>query len=355
MKIDNIFIEKLRTDFSMLENQVDLCVVLNKINSLLYNDSIAEIKIAEIYFFASNSTSSYNTFNISKKTGGIRKIYAPKKRLKEILKPLSILLQCVYVPSQHCHGFTWNKSIVSNAKCHLGKNYVYNLDLTNFFPSIHQTRINKRLQLEPFNFNLELAKTISSLCCFYHYGRFKNILPQGAPTSPIISNIICESLDKSLANLSKKYNVSYSRYADDITFSSLHNVFQNKSRFIGEVKSIIKNQNFNINPKKTRLQKKGYRQVVTGLIVNEKVNVSKRFIKKIRIMLHMVQSFGLEDAQMYFIANSLKEKGKFKNNLKPKIEDVIKGKLDYLKMVKGKDDSTYVGLKNKFDSLNLKI
>src|SRR5690606_27764009 len=122
-------------------------------------------------------------------------------------------------------------------------------------------------------------------------GEIKTVLPQGSPTSPILTNMLCRKLDRRLTGLAKRYNLTYTRYADDITFSSSHNIY-NDEVFDKELKRIIEeDQNLVINPKKTRLQKAGYRQEATGLIVNDKVNVRKRYVKQIRMWLYYWEKY----------------------------------------------------------------
>lgn len=348
MKLDNSKILNIRDQFNRLHNYSDLCDLLNKVNSDTFSNEVKEIQLNEIIFYAYSTKAFYKHLSISKKSGGTRIISSPVKRLKEILKPLSIVLQCVYIPNECSQGFIWNKSILTNASCHIDKNYVYNIDLENFFPSIHQPRIYKRLTFEPFNLNndkIKLASLISALCCFIPIGEIKGVLPQGSPTSPVISNIICDRLDRNLKGASKRFNVTYSRYANDITFSSNHNVYQSQSKFLKEVVRIINEQSFLINDSKTRLQKKGYRQVVTGLIVNEKINVHSKYIKELRALLYLIEKFGREKAQKIFSNYYTRDK---KFEYIPKIEQVIEGKLEFLKMVKGEYNSTYLKLKSRF-------
>ncbi|MBK9402195.1 MAG: RNA-directed DNA polymerase [Bacteroidetes bacterium] len=179
----------------------------------------------------------------------------------------------------------------------------------------------------------------------------KNVLPQGAPSSPVITNIICQKLDLRLSGVAKRFGLRYSRYADDITFSSLHNVFQNESEFLKEIQRIITQQGFHIKESKTRLQKEGYRQEVTGLVVNKKANVGKRYIKELRSCLNLWERYGYERASGFFLQQYIADKGHVKNG-KPDMANVISGKLDYLKMVKGADNELYLKLKTRFDALS---
>jgi hypothetical protein len=178
----------------------------------------------------------------------------------------------------------------------------------------------------------------------------KNVLPQGAPTSPIITNIICKRLDIRLSGLAKRFGLKYSRYADDITFSSEHNVYQKDGEFNKELEKIILSQGFNIKESKTRLQKEGYRQEVTGLLVNKKVNVQKRYIKQLRTWIYLLEKHDYAQAHQIFLNHYLNDKGNVKKET-VKMENVIMGKLEYLKMVKGYSNPLYVKLKDRLNQV----
>ena len=207
---------------------------------------------------------------------------------------------------------------------------------------------------------LDIANIIAALCCTeMEVGRKndvgewekvkRNVLPQGAPTSPVITNIICQRLDYLLSAVAKRFGLKYSRYADDITFSSMHNVYQQESDFLKELQRIISEQGFHIKESKTRLQKKGYRQEVTGLLVNEKVNVQQRYIKQLRMWLYYWERYGYERAYSFFLQQYMADKGNIVKG-KPDMANVIGGKLDYLKMVKGSENELYLKLKRRFDA-----
>jgi len=208
---------------------------------------------------------------------------------------------------------------------------------------------------------IDLANTIAALCFTEmdverknEAGEWevvkRNVLPQGAPTSPVITNIICQRLDYLLSGVAKRFGLKYSRYADDITFSSMHNVYQPESDFLKELHRIITEQGFHIKESKTRLQKEGHRQEVTGLLINEKVNVQKRYIKQLRMWLYYWESYGYERAYGFFIQQYLADKGNIVKGI-PDMANVIGGKLDYLKMVKGADSELYLKLKGRFDTI----
>lgn len=208
----------------------------------------------------------------------------------------------------------------------------------------------------------DLAGLLASLCCteieverkicdgVWEKQR-RSVLPQGAPTSPVVTNIVCQRLDFLLSGVAKRFGLRYSRYADDITFSSLHNVYQKDSDFLNELHRIVREQNFEIKDSKTRLQKEGYRQEVTGLVVNTVPNVPARYIKQLRMWLYYWETYGYEKANDYFTSHYLADKGHIAKG-KPNMSNVISGKLDFLKMVKGGDNALYLKLRGRFDELN---
>ncbi|MFI3293902.1 MAG: reverse transcriptase domain-containing protein [Rikenellaceae bacterium] len=307
------------------------------------------------YCNPNNTFHRYRTFEIKKKSGGVRKITAPRNRsYKYLLSCLNELLKSLYTPSANAMGFTEGRSVVTNADRHKGQNYVYNIDLKDFFPSIDQARVWKRLQLKPFNFPVAVANVIAGICSMREeikmtdeQKQYRYILPQGAPTSPIITNMICDKLDHRLAGLAKRFGLNFTRYADDITFSSMHNVYQSDGAFFKELHRIIVDQGFTINDSKTRLQKRGARQEVTGIIVSDKLNVTQKYVRDIRNILYMWDRYGYEVAYSKFFPKYKAEKGHIKKGT-PDLVSVIDGKLMYMKMVKGESDSTYSKLYSKF-------
>ena len=177
------------------------------------------------------------------------------------------------------------------------------------------------------------------------------VLPQGAPTSPTLTNIICEKLDRQLGGLAKKYGLRYSRYADDITFSSMHYIYSEDGDFIRDLKEIIAANHFTINEKKTRLQKKGERQEVTGLVLSDKVNVVRTYTREIRTLLHIWEKYGsLAVNESYMRYRKCNPVHRHKGGM-PIFDAVLMGKLQYLRMVKGKSDATFNTLYNRFKKL----
>ena len=337
-------------------NRIQLVNELNKIKLDEFGEKMCPISVDDIYKYCNPQNTRikrYRVFKIRKKHGGHREISAPCSTLRSILHVLNIYLKGIYTPSVSAMGFAPGKSVVDNAKMHLGHNYVLNLDLKDFFPSIREARVAARLQYPPFNFTEKMAKTIAGLCAIRiedEEGKEDFVLPQGAPTSPLLTNAICDSMDYKLRRLASKYGLHYSRYADDMTFSSMHSVLDLNGEVVTKIKEIVCQQGFTINDTKTRLQKRGRKQEVTGLTVNDRVNVAHQYIHDLRCILHIWEKYGYADAYARFYPNYKREKGYIKKG-EPVLENVIEGKFNYLRMVKGEDDSVYQKLYNRYAAL----
>jgi retron-type reverse transcriptase len=370
MKIEQIHIDHIKNQFALLQSKDDLVKLLSESKNMLYGEECKPVKLKALTYYANPALTKkrYSSFTIKKKSGADRSIHAPVKGLKSILRALNLVLQCMYEPHIAATGFVVNKSIVDNAKRHIGQHYVLNMDLKDFFHSFDLYRVKFGLLKEVFGiYNLatyrksnpedykvkeELAYLLACLCThpFEIDGEILTVLPQGSPTSPTITNILCKKLDHRLSGLAKRFGVNYTRYADDITFSSSHNIY-NEAIFSEELKRIIEeDQKLVINPTKTRLQKVGYRQEATGLVVNEKVNVRRRYVKQIRMWLYYWEKYGYERASDIFSRDYIADKGHVKSG-NAKLLNVLDGKLEYLKMVKGIEDGTYMKLKDRFDKL----
>lgn len=341
---------KIVEGWHSMKGIADLCVVLNLALQAMYGQNAVAISVERLKLMARRGR--YVTFKIpKKKKGEFRTIDAPCSELKNIQQALNFVLQVVYNPNPAAMGFVKGRSVVTNAQVHLGQKFVYNIDLKDFFPSITSGRVFKRLIVKPFCLNEKVASLISDLCC-YQKGENK-VLPQGAPTSPTITNSICEKLDFKLTRLAKAYGLKYTRYADDITFSGMKNVFAEDGKFCTSLRNIIENEEgFKINSDKTRLCHRGMRQEVTGLTVNSKTNVPHKYIKQLRPLIHNWEVKGYDEAQAIFAKHYAETNTR---NLRFKgehhIENIISGKLMYLKMVKGETDSTYKSYAKRFEKL----
>lgn len=213
----------------------------------------------------------YYTFTIPKKSGGTRTITAPDPELKT--KQRELLKEMRRAPtfwiSKKAHGFTRKRNILTNASVHTGKTWILNLDIKDFFLSITRSR-------SLIAYNLDLA--------FYN-----NSLPQGAPTSPFLSNIYMRDFDTTILGLVRRYvsdDIEYTRYADDLTFSSNSHAIEKVTLF---VRAKLKTLGLELNNNKTRLVGPGQRQEVTGLNINAgRPTVPKRYRKKIRAIIHRI-------------------------------------------------------------------
>ena len=285
------------TKFNQLQTKDDFAKLLGLksakyINYLLYN-----IKTDNLY----------NSFTIPKKNGGERVIHAPKKELKFLQKKLSNVLWECYLESIESkskdknfktpvlsHAFEKGKSIITNSQMHRNKKYILNIDLKNFFDSFNFGRVRGFfIKDKDFTVSPEIATVIAQIACY------QGKLPQGAPSSPIITNLISRILDYGIAKIAKKYRFTYSRYADDMTFSTNRELNSNKLRaskeldnFLTELEEVIISSGFEINPKKTRLSNNMQRQEVTGLVVNKKINVKREYIKNTRAMAFQLYKDG---------------------------------------------------------------
>lgn len=349
-------IKVIKDRTALLQSKSDFVALLNDVAVMIYGDAgknAFDLKHLTYYANPKISSKRYATFEIKKKSGKTRVIHSPSSGLKSILKCFSYILEILCEPHPAAMGFVPGRSVVDNAQKHLNMQHVYNIDLQDFFHTFNRNRVKMGIWRNLFKMDKEkeqLAFFLAALCThpIEINGEVKIVLPQGSPVSPVLTNMLCVSLDRRLQGLAKRYRIRYSRYADDITFSSNRNVFV-ETAFQRELHRIIEeDQKLKINPEKTRLQKQGYRQEVTGVIVNEKPNVHRKYVKQVRMWIYYMEKYGLEKAEHLFRADYIRDKGHVKNLSNPMFS-VLMGKLQYLKMVKGENDSTYLGLKERFD------
>lgn len=236
----------------------------------------------------------YFSFSIPKRSGGERTICSPNKQLKALQRSLLFVLNNYYYNEKGnrnpaSFGFEKGKSFIQNADSHKYKRFILNLDIEDFFGSFNFGRVrgffivNRCFRLDP-----TVATTIAQITCC------NGVLPQGAPTSPAITNMICQVLDYHLIKIARKYNLHYTRYADDMTFSTNDKRFpEHASSALQKIEREIKNAGFSINVSKTRLMYCSSQQKVTGLVVNTPIiNVDKNYYKETRAMAHSLFSTG---------------------------------------------------------------
>lgn len=200
----------------------------------------------------------YNAYYIPKRSAHLRRIEAPNIALKAIQRWILLNVLEKIPVSDRAQGFVKERGIRKNATYHLGKRYLLIIDLKDFFPSITIDKV-RDVFLQATN-DSDMAQIYSILCTF------RGALPQGGVTSPILSNLVFRSADEAITNLCSRMHIIYSRYADDMTFSS--NDFQALKQVYGQVKQVIESAGFRINTKKTRYCSGKHRMLVTGLRLN---------------------------------------------------------------------------------------
>lgn len=298
----------------------------------------------------------YRTFEIEKKNGEKRTISSPIKPIKEIQRKLYDLLKDDYEPKECSHGFEKERGFLTNAKAHKKGRVLLNIDLKSFFDSINFGRVRGLFLSSAFNCSKDVATVLAQIICY------KNTLPQGACTSPIVANMIARRLDSSLISLARKTGSHYTRYVDDITISTTkknlaksitesYTSKPNKNIVLGrDLKEIIRKEGFTLNERKTRVQDKTVRQEVTGVVINEFPNVRREFIRSIRMMLHMWRKYGLSNASEHFRNNFYKKPSKLDNE--KLFKAVIVGKISHLAQIRGRTDSILYGLCSSYISLD---
>lgn len=250
------------------------------------------------------SRSHYIQFSVPKKSGGLRQLSAPHRRMAHCQRWIQTQILSKLEVSDQAHGFVVARSTVTNAAQHCGKAVVLNTDLEGFFPSITFPRVRKvfvRIGYSP------AAATILALLCtecprravefggkvlFVATG--PRALPQGACTSPALSNQVARRLDRRLQGLSLRLGLTYTRYADDITISGNEELKTRAGYVMARIRHLAQDEGFRVNEAKTRVQRQNTAQSVTGLVVNEKPGVCRSTIRRIRAILHQAKQTGLE-------------------------------------------------------------
>ena len=253
-------------------------------------------------------TTHYRRFLLPKKTGGQRTISAPMPRLKRaqywVLDQLLAKVPC----HAAAHGFLPGRGIVSNAAPHTGRAVVINLDIQDFFPTVTFPRIKGVFR--GLGYDERVATMLALLCSenpcdelevdgerFFVGGKGRDrVLPQGAPTSPMLTNVLCRKMDRRLQGLADKLGFTYTRYADDLTFSASGEGAAKVGALLRQARHVLLDEGFTPHPDKQRVMRAGSRQEVTGVVVNEKPSVSREERRKLRAALHQATRDGLETA-----------------------------------------------------------
>ncbi len=261
--------------------------------------SFLDISVKDLthILYVKKPDSYYHTFVIPKKSGGDRIISAPAGILKKLQSKLAkaivkyqtdLINRRKQQQTNISHGFEKGKSIITNARIHRNKRYVVNIDLENYFDTFHIGRVIGYFEKNRyFSFPHDVSASIGQLVCY------QGKLPQGAPSSPVITNLICQILDFRLLRVAKKFKMDYTRYADDLTFSTNNKGFlYYQNDFLLTIASVINRAGFTVNEKKTRIQYRDSRQEVTGIVVNRKLSVNRDYVRKTRAMAHELYKTG---------------------------------------------------------------
>lgn len=281
----NLEIDDGRTDEFVVKSingklKIYKIIVLPYIFNVEHLASICDISPSLLQLFITNKRKAYSTFKLPKKNGGFRLINAPSKNMKLVQRWILDNILYKLNAGEYAHGFIPNKSIVTNASVHVGQELVLGIDLKDFFPSIILKRVVGLFQ--SIGYSEEISDVMGELCTFDWR------LPQGAPTSPMISNLISWRMDIRLSKFCEKRDFKYSRYADDITISGGKNLPKYKKL----IYRIIEDEGFLINWDKVRLHGRGSSQRVTGLVVNDKVTLERKKKKKLRAIVHNIVKNG---------------------------------------------------------------
>ncbi|PMG46814.1 hypothetical protein BCU90_13875 [Vibrio lentus] len=244
----------------------------------------------------------YKEFVVQKRNGNTRRLVTVDKKLKSIQQNLLQYFEKKYEVSQYAYGFVGEvprvqtnkqnvrtRGVVSNALAHANKKVVISLDLEDFFPSITFPRVIGLLKSQPYGFSNKQSVVLASCLCLPKSIDENRGLPQGSPTSPIISNLICKKLDYQVGRLAKKYDFVYTRYADDLTISTNNINKISAKEIISIIKSCIERNGFRLNKEKTKIMYRNQRQMVTGIIVNEGLNLPKKQVDALKATLHNLE------------------------------------------------------------------
>ena len=271
----------------------------------------------KLFYYAQNAERDYRAITIKKENGQDRKLYAPSPALRRCQSQIQRRILAALPVSTYATAYVGGSTLARNATPHVGKRYLLKLDITDFFGNIRFFQVYS----SAFNtkyFPKQIGVMLTALCCR------KDVLPQGSPASPALSNLVMQRFDDNIGQWCEKNGISYTRYCDDMTFSSdrpLFAVYQ-KAKFM------LETMGFELNEKKTRFVTNANRQSVTGLTVNEKVAVSKEYKRQLRQDIYYALKFGPEDSilhanRMEFIDDSGPDADRYLNHLIGKLNFVL--------------------------------
>ncbi len=280
----------------------------------------------------------YQVFTVPKRGGGKRNIENPDSDLKNLQSRLNQYLQSSYFfeKSAAAYGFIANardergrRDIITNAQQHLGKDHLVNIDLKDFFNSVKYKKVQEVFAGKPFFFENKLSRLLTQLTTYNRH------LPMGTPTSPVLSNFACISLDSDLLELAKAENWKFTRYADDMSFSSAEPI---TDEHLEKVNQIIGQHGFRMNPKKLKRYGKEEEKQVTGLLLTDRVELNRKFIPELQKELEQLK----EVMEIQNLHGNLRTYwvGQFKNR--------VRGKINFVGYVMGRNYPDYSVLNHQF-------
>ena len=256
-------------------------IVYRELSSL---EQYLGISAKTLYTVSNNLGRHYHKAKIPKKGGGYRNLSVPDEILKSIQKQIAEVLLIHMPVSRYAKAYRFGSSTLSNAKHHVGKQVVLKLDILHFFDSIRYSTVKDKVF--PEEIYAEPLRILLTMLCYH-----KDSLPQGAPSSPAITNIILYELDELIGQWCRERRIAYTRYCDDMTFSGDFN----PAEVIHFVRLELKKMGFLLNEQKTRIQRPGQQQIVTGIVVNEKLSITIDYRRRLRQELYYCRKFGIQE------------------------------------------------------------
>ena len=242
------------------------------------------INAKTLYAVSNNIGKHYHKAKLPKKSGGYRKLSVPDEILKVIQRQISEVLLIHMPVSRYAKAYRFGSSTLRNAKHHVSKQVVLKLDILHFFDSIRYSTVKDKVF--PKEIYAEPLRILLTMLCYH-----KDALPQGAPSSPAITNIILYEFDELTGQLCRERDIAYTRYCDDMTFSGDFD----PAEVIRFVRLELKKMGFLLNEQKTRIQRPGQQQTVTGIVVNEKLSIPAGYRRKLRQELYYCRKFGIQE------------------------------------------------------------
>ena len=280
----------------------------------------------------------YKTFTIPKKGGGERLIEAPSYQLKRLLSRLNNFLQSVYFfeKSNAAYGFILGvrndedrRNVLTNAQKHVSQPYLLNIDLKDFFHAVDLEKLLAIFSGPPFNFKRQLPQTLADLVSY------KGRLPMGTPTSPVLSNFACRALDEQLVKIAGEMLWVFTRYADDLSFSSKRYI---NAEMRNSIIDIIHKEGFKVNARKIKSFGPDDPKIITGLLVTDKVSLAPEFIPQLRQEIEQL-------AQVYLAQN---EQGELNTKWVDQLKQQVRGRLNFAGFILKRRNETYMELRDAF-------